>query len=554
MSWRDAVRLSDVAFTELSLQAIYALRQGNLGPPEPAERMVPRARRRVVQSKAIVSFVLGLLAFAVAYALHESRTVASAFPFAVPPGVFDAGLLTGLLSLDVAFLWWTGMQVLPTFLSSGVLPVLEPLPIDDTTLSRVAGLLYLRLFDLPALTVVLATPLLVGFALGPWAGLAVVPGVVAAVGFALALSLLTGRFFVRRVQGSRGGGGRALVRWIYLVLWLVPAFALFGFVTAAPAFFDFLSHLSVEGPSTGSHLLLAAFPFPLAALPAIASNGAGGFGLDPLGWLVLGGATAGYLLLAVWAFVWVLESVRRMSIVPPAAARPVRPARLDLVPRPVVLAVLTKDLRIASRTPGFAFLVLLPILDAVAIGLWTYVTASGSAAASNLAFAAVTTAALLATFFGPAFFAIEVFAFAYGRTLPIADRSLLGGKVLLVALMYLTASAIVLGITLARVFDPAVFALFILAELPGVVAASLLELGILFRRARRRGMPVTNLYAGAWYAIFVSVPGLIVAAVPLLAFQVARIHGSPLGLTVMGAAALAELALAAPFALGRDGS
>jgi predicted permease len=554
MSWRDARRLSDVAFSELSLQAIYAIRQGNLVPAGPPRRLVARARTRVLQSKAIVSFVLGLLAFGVAFALRQSRFERAVFAGPVPPGIFDAGLLTGLLSLDVAFLWWTGMQVLPTFLSSGVLPVLEALPIDDRTLGRTAGLLYLRLFDLPALTVLVATPLLVGLALGPWAGVAVLPGALAAVGFALALSLVTGRFFVRRVQGSRGGGGSTVVRWSYLVLWLVPAFAMFAFVTAAGAFFDFLGNVATQGPSVTGHLLLAAFPFSFAALPAIAANGTPGFGLDPVGWLFLVAASAGYLLLAAWSVLWVVASVRRVSLVPPATARPPARARLDLAPQPAMVAVLTKDLRIASRTPGFAFLILLPILDALVLGLWTYASAPNSAVASGLALAAVTIAALLATFFGPAFFAIEVLAYSYGRTLPLSDRSLLAGKVLLVALMYLVASGIVLGLALARVFDPAVFALFVAAELPAVVAASLLELGILFRRARTRGLPVTNLYAGAWYAIFVSVPGLLVAAAPLVAFQTARAEGSYVGLAVMGAIALGELAFAAPFALRRGGS
>jgi hypothetical protein len=554
MSWRDAARLSDVAFTELSLQAIYAFRQGNLPPTDAPERLVARARRRVVQSKAIVSAVLGLLALAVAYGLRATRLEAAVFSVPVPPGVFEAGLLTGLLSLDVAFLWWTGMQVLPTFLASGVLPVLEPLPIDDRTLGRIAGLLYLRLFDLPALTVLVATPLFVGLALGPWAGVAVLPGAMAAVGFALALSLLTGRFFVRRVQGSRGGGGRTVVRWAYLVLWLVPAFAMFGFVTAAPAFFDFLGRVSSAGPTATGHLLLAAFPFSLAALPALAASGPSGLGLDPVGWLVLAAAAAGYLGLAAWSVGWVLTSVRRVSLAPPLAARVLPTARLHLRPQPVVLAILTKDLRIASRTPGYAFLILLPVLDALAIGLWTYVSAPQSATASGLALAAVTLAALLATFFGPAFFAIEVFAFSYGRTLPLPDRSLVAGKVLLVALMYLVASGLVLGITLARVFDPVAFALFIAAELPAVVAAALFELGFLFRRARARGLPITNLYAGAWYAVFVSIPGVVLAALPLIAFQLARAGGSTSALLVMGGLALGELALAAPFALGRGGS
>ena len=554
MTWRDAIRLSGVAFTELSLQAIYAFRLGNLPPPGPSHALVARARRRVLQSKVVVSFVLGLLALGGAFALRANVDRSSFFPTPITPAVFQAGVLTGLLSLDVAFLWWTGMQVLPTFLASGVLPVLEPLPIDERTLNRTAGLLYLRLFDLPALTVLLGTPLAVGVALGPWAGVALVPGVVAVVAYSLALSLLTGRFFVRRVQGSRGGGGRAVLRWVFLVLWLVPAFAMFAFVIAGSAFFTLIGTLSQEGPSATGHVLLAAFPFPLASLPAVVSSGTAGLGLDLVGSFILAGAVLGYGLLAVWAGVWTMSAIRRVGSVPAGIPLPAGRSRLDLRPTGPILAVLTKDLRVASRTPGYAFLILLPVLDAVAIGLLTYVRAPGSSAAFAIALAAVVTAALLATFFGPAFFAIEVFAYSYGRTLPLPDRSLLGGKVVLVALIYLVAGGTVLGITLARVFDPVLFAAFILAELPAVVAAATLELGILFRRSRARGLPITNLYAGAWYAFLVSIPGLFVAGVPIVAYAHFRTTDPYVGLLAMGVVAFGELAACLPLAFGRGSS
>lgn len=552
MSWKEAFRLSSVAFTELSFQAIYAFRQGNLLPPGPPDALVARARRRVLQSKAVISFVLGLLAVGTAVVLRAAPLSANTFGAPVPVGVFRAGVLTGMFGLDIALLWWTGMQILPTFLASGVFPVLEPLPIDDRTLSQTASLLYLRLFDLPVATVVVATPLSMGLALGPWVALAVVPGAVAVVAFSLALSLLTGRFFVLRVQGARSGGGSTLVRWLYLALWLVPAFAMFGFVTAAPAFFELLRGISSAGPSVADDLLLAAFPFSFAVLPAVAASGTRGLGLDGVGRTVLIAASAGYLSLAAWSLVWVRRSVRRVGLILPGAVRPDPPAESAVRPRSPAVAVLVKDLRIASRTPGYAFLILLPILDAFALGLWTYASAPSADAALGLGLAAVTTAALLATFFGPAFFAIEVFAYSYGRTLPISERQLLLGKVALVALMYLIASSVVLGLTLSRVFDPYVFLLFVAAELPAVVAAGLTELGILFRRSRARGLAVTNLYAGAWYAMLVSIPGLFVAGAPLATFQLLRSAGAGLGLTAMGLIAVAELALAVPFALGRE--
>ncbi len=555
MGWREARRISDVAFTEVCLQAIYAFRQGAAPLSGGLTGAARSARRRVVQSKILVAVVLGLVAAGGAGILADAPHIAQRafFGVLVTVPVLQAGVLTGLLSLDVAFLWWTGLQVLPTFLASGVLATIEPLPIDDRTLGRVAGLLYLRLFDLPAIVVLVATPLFVGLVLGPTAGIVTIPGVVCAVVFALALALVTGRAFVRRVQGSRGGGGRTVVRWTYLVLWVLPAFAMFGFSVAAPGFLALLGRTLAAGPSVGRDVLLAVFPFTFAALAPLSTGGTASLTLDASGVAILFVAAAAYLLVAEWSVAWLMRSVRRVGLAPPVAPREMEVSVRDVVPHGPARAVLTKDLRIASRTPGYAFLVLFPVLDALAIGLFTFVTGPGSNGALALALAAVTTAALLATFFGPAFFAIEVNAYAYGRTLPLADRSLVLGKVALVAAVYGVAAGLVLGITVLRVFQPAVFLAFIAAEFPAVVAASLLELALLFRRARKKGTPLVSLYAGAWYAIAVAIPGLILAGIPLIAFHLLAATPVFSALLIMGLIALGELALAAPLALGLPG-
>ncbi len=554
MSWREAIRLSNVAFTELSLQAVYAFRQGNVLPPGRSKNLVARSRRLVLQSKVVISAVLALLTLGAVAILHE-KALNPEILSSVPAGLFQSAVLTGLLSLDIALLWWTGVQVVPTLISSGVLPVLEPLPIDPRTFRRVAGILYLRLFDLPALTILILTPLAVGAALGPLAGLAALPGAVVAVLYALALALLTGRFFLRRVQGSRGGGGRAVVRWAYLVLWLVPAFAMFAFITAAPAFFRALAVLATQGPSLSSAFLVAAFPFSFAVLPAIVAGGTASIAiLSPTVDLVLGVATAFYVALAVWSVVWLAGSVRTLLFLPVQTPAHLPTGSTTLRPTGRARAVLVKDLRIASRTPGYAFLILLPILDAGALGLLTYATPAQNPAAASLALGAVTTAALLATFFGPAFFAIEVVAYSYGRSLPLSNQSTILGKVALISLMYLVAATLIVGFTLLRFFEPFTFVAFVLAELPAVLGAAFFELGFLFRWARRRGLAITNLYAGAWFAVAISIPGLIMAGLPPLLFDLTRSWGTDLGLGIMALVAVAELALAAPVAFGRGAS
>jgi len=190
----------------------------------------------------------------------------------------------------------------------------------------------------------------------------------------------------------------------------------------------------------------------------------------------------------------------------------------------------------------------------VAIGLWSFLGQPTPGNVLTVGAAAVGSSALLATFFAPAFFAIEVFGFAYTRSLPLPREDLLTGKIALVLAIYLASSSIVLGLTAAAiptVYVVTSFAFFALAELPAILAAALLEFTILFRRAATTGLPITSLYAGAGWVLAVSIPGLFLAGAPLVSFEYLR-NGAHLGfglLPVMAAIALLELAVVAPAAL-----
>lgn len=549
-AWREAYRLHRWAYPELAYQAIYAVRQGNIPPSIPPKALARTALRRVLQSKILVSGLLGLVSLG-SIALLSPRAEALLIP-ALSPALYEAAVLVGLLLLELALLWWTGLQVLPTYLASPILPTFESLPLSEAVVERSSFLLFLRLFDLPIATMLLLTPIAVGVAFhSALAGLAIVPGVLSVVVFALALSLATGRFFVRHVQSAPGGAGRAALRWAYLVLWATPAFAMYGFLTIGPRFLEWLAGTS--GSSGTLETLLAAYPFPLASLPALVSTGTLAWASPSFVDLVIVGSGAVlYGAIALGLSLWLLGAPRAIArTLSEGSAGSDVPLRIS--PDRAAWAVVVKDLRIASRTPGYAFLILLPLLDAAAIGVWTLFAGHGPVDAFNIATGAVATAALLATFFGPAFFAIELMGYSYTRTLPLSERSLILGKVGLVSLLYAASAGTVLGIALGRLFDPALFVVFVLAELPAVAAAALLEVGILARVARRRGLPITNLYSGSWWATAVSVPGVVVAGAPLALYAFGPIASGIGGVAAMGVLSLLELVVASAFTLVGSG-
>lgn len=550
MSWGDAWRIAQPAYAELSYQAIYAARMGNLPPTDAKGTPAAIAQRRVAQSKFLVSLVLGLLTLGT-YAVLNPTVQALTAP-TLDRGLYVAAILAAVLLLQMALLWWTALQILPTFLASGTVRLLETMPIDRSTLQRVALLLLIRLIDGPALTCLIVTPLVVGLTLGSWlAGLLVVGGVASVLVLSLALSLWTGAFFVRRIQGAHAGPGQTALRWAYLVLWAIPAFAMYGFLSLAPGFLSGLTQLQAYGPAPVLTGVLLAFPLPFGALSAWVATGSGLLtGALPF----VAGAALVYLGIAVVTADWLMAAPLEFARALPTATLPATASPIALVTGSAPGAVVRKDLRAASRNPAYAFVILLPLLDALGLGLLTFISSPTPAATFSLAVAAVVTAALLATFFGPALFAIEVMGYSYTRSLPLSDRSIVLGKVALVAAIYLGATGIVMALTLPRVFSPLDFLAFTFAELPAVVAASLMEFGILFHRARVTGLPIVNLYSGAFWATAVAVPGVIVAGAPIVLFQLFRAASGVFAVPAMGSLAVAELGACALLAYALTGA
>jgi predicted permease len=556
----SAVRLSEIAYLELSFQAVYALRQGNVlaaeAPREPGE-LANTARRRVAQSKFLVSLLIVLL---VGGSMLTLTNIVERFFLVgltpVPLPLYIGTVIAGLLLLELSFLWMVGLQSLPTFLGSQIFPVLETLPIPEKKLDRIAMLVMLRLFDAPAVTALVLTPIALGIALDSvLVALLVVPGVVVVIILAMGLSLRTGRFFVQHVQGSRGGLRASILRWFYLLLWAVSAFGIYGFVSFGFQIMYGLAYLGRTAPGALGGLLLL-FPFPLGLLPVFGLTGSSSIALLPAGNpLTITLAALGYVGLTAGVAWWLRTAPRALSRLSPDVQLTDERKGAQLRPVGAPAAILLKDLRTASRTPGYAFVILLPLIDAVVIGLSSYIGAPAPKSVFDLAAAAVSTTAILATFFGPAFFATEVMGYSYTRTLPLTNRSMLFGKTSLIVLIYVVASAIVVSLTVLRLLNVWLFFAFIVAELPGLIAAAFLEIGLLFRRAQEAGVPVSLMSSGAWWATSVVLPGIAIAGLPITIFAVLQYIGvSPIrSFLAMGGFALAELAIFSLFALGLPG-
>lgn len=551
LGWAGCRRVARVVYDEFSFQSIYALKQGNtsvLLEGKRGEEAVEKARTRVAQSKGMVAFLIFMVIGAGMLAL--TNTAFQYLGDGLPISDYTTSVIAGELLLIFSLLWMTGLQVAPTLLGSRVFPLLATLPLSRRDMQRVGLLVFARIFDAPALTAIVFLPIALALVTGSaLAGVVIAFGTFVTVVLACAVSLVTARFFLVRVSGAQGGSrGSLVLRWVYLLVWSLPSLAITAFVAFSVQILNGLSVWETQNPGAFEALLLV-YPFPFAYLSALMKYpdlNVYGTLLSPLFWAV----TVGYVLLAVLAARWLRTAPVDMALLTPHSSRNLEESSSVLRISSPAGAILAKDVRIASRTPGYAFLILLPLLDAFILGLSTYFSSPNPAYADHFAFAAITVAALLATFFGPAFFATEVMGFSFTRTLPIPRRTLLFGKAALIFLIYLAAAVLVGVLVAARISAPIPFTLFAAAELPGVLAAAFLELGVLFHKAEKSGIPITNLYSGAWWATLVVIPGLLVAGAPLLVYYaIGKVYDTAVAVPSMGLTALVLFAVTASWAI-----
>lgn len=516
MDWRERWRFSQYLYREVSYQSIYSLKTGNILSGEDAkagEARPKRAERRVLQSKLTISGMFFLTFIGAAFLLRYGTQF---IPTTLTPVYFDATILTMVLVVLFSLVWVTGLQVALPFVSSQVLTALKTLPLSEQDASWISLITFLKLFDMPLATAFVIFPLSVGVGTGSWAaGLATVPVVLLTEIFALSMSLATAKFFSRNVTGASGGSLIGLAkRWAYLILWTIPSLVITIFIVFVLSIIATLGTWETSSPRS-LQALFTLFPYPFTYLTSVLGTRAPA----SLTWVAItGGAAALYIVIGLFSARWLFSAPLSLSGATTASTY-VGGERRGLVVSLPPVAILKKDMRMASRTPAYAFLLLLPLLDSFILGLFTYLGSPSPALAERYAVAGVTVAVLLATFFGPVFFATEIMGFTLTRTLPISQRTLMIGKTTLISVVYIASFLVLATLVASQLHDLGGFLLYALAELPAVLAAALLEIGVLLNRAEKTGVPIANLYSGAWWTTLVVVPGLIVAVTPLIVFD-----------------------------------
>lgn len=526
-------RLSRTVYKEISFQSIFTLRGGATLPQKDTdiERLVRNAGVNTLISKIITTIFIAAFGFTVFL-----PTVVGIEQKA-PMELVIIGGVTAFLAVLLFLITIMGLQVATSFVSSKIFEVLGPLPLSKRDISLIVFLCFIKIFDMPLLTALIIFPIIYAFAGGSFlGGLASFIGVGVTEIFALALTIGLAEFFYSRILS---GGGRsmwkAVLRFVFLIVWILPSFGAYIVMNFAVQIAQ--TFASVTQTASSLQFIALIYPFSFGFLVSSAAFP------NKINYLVLIFSiisSIGYSTLAAFCLKFVINSIRRIGVGFGGMVSPVREIVKDTVIRPQVpwLELIRKDLRIASRSPSYASLFLLPVMQTVILVL----SFSFSEVGLNTTLGMLLGMSLVTLLLPPTLFSIEGLASIYTRSLPLKKKTLIFAKATLTMLTYalslivLSAVAVFLGKDFASILTFGAIHMF------SVAAASMLELTILANKFWKEGFALGNIYTRLSTFILIVIPGFAIVLAPIMAALITYFLASYLVFPVFLTIAVLEFA------------
>lgn len=535
MKFSELWRLSATVYKEISFQSIFSLRAGSSLPQggrRDIKQLVANARVSTLVSKLVTTVFLSVFAVIV----FLPSIIGDSAP-AVPGETTVLGGVSAFLTVVLFLIAFMGLQISTSFVSSKIPELLGPLPLSRRDISRIIFLCFIRIFDIPLISAVIvfliAYFLVGGTLLG---GVISSAGIITAEAFALTLTTLLSRFFYAKVAAA-GGRSRwqTLLRLVFMFVWILPTFAAYFVVNFARQIVESFAALTLG--ISASQFLVLVYPFSYGVLASYATF------VQSIDYAILGMsvvASAGYVVLAYVCLRWLTTTIRTIGT---GTVRSFRELVKDVQIRPQIpwLAVMHKDVRVASRAPSFASLFLLPVIQ-TAILAFTFSSSNGFNLTTTLG--VLTGISMLTLLLPPTLLAIEGLASTYTRHLPVKKRTLITAKTLLAMVTYTLSLTMLSAIAYYLGRDLSIFS-FGMSHVLSVGAAVMLELTILIRKFWKEGLPVGNIYSRISTYIIILIPGYFVASLPIIAAFMALFSASHLILPIFFTVAISEFALMA---------
>lgn len=531
-------KISGTVYKEICFQSVFSLRLGAAFPrmdEARIEKIVNQTRISMAINKALITIfiaVLGIMPLGYWAIFVRDLNLPEEFTIASSVTVYLASLLFLLAIL--------GLQVTTSLMSTKAFEVLGTLPISRKDVSKIALLSFIRTFDIPMVAGLIIFPVAFTFFVGSiLGGLTALFAVGITEAFSLALTLFLAKFFYSKIATSGGTSKyQTIMRFIYIIAWTLPSFGIYLVMNFATELMRFFASSLTQASSMQAYLLAPIYPFALGFLISSAT-----FPQKINSTIAMLSAipSIGYLALAFLGLKYTGSTIRRICTGTTITATKDVVKDTFVRPRPAWLGLISKDLRLASRSPAYASVLVLPAIQTVIIVI-SFLRAHIALNATTI-FGFLTGISFITLIVAPVLFSIETLASAYVRSLPLKKKTVLAAKASLTVMIYLSSIIVLSIIALYLRKDFVSVLTFGLAHVLSVAAACIVQLLILIRRFWKDESAMSNIYANIYIFATVLIPGVVICMAPITVGMIMQLTNVQLTFPLYFATALTELAI-----------
>jgi predicted permease len=466
------------------------------------------------------------------------NVIASAMPFT---SLFLGSPVLGLtssisLSLAITFGFTAlyAIQTLSSFVSAESSALLSTLPLAQDDFSLITLFSFVRSVDYMVIGSICSQVLLVAYlTASPVATVLMFVASVMDAVFAVAVALWFSRVFYRSLmRGGRSKGGTVL-RLVFILMWGSLLLGV-GLLLSVPWYIvPQLGRTLLSLDQISNLIFCMVYPFSAGitignlVYPSAAFTTA----------LAASVAMLGYVMLAVMAVRWTLETVKRMSQGTEVKVSRVAAADFSVKTHNPLFGYVVKDLKASSRNPATAFFFALPVLEALIVSL--LITRYELLRASTI-LVATATGGIFALFMPLVLLSAEGKGLEYTKTLPINVSQIITSKTLISTATYVPVPLTLLGMVCVKQLTSLPAILIPCVSILAIASASIFEINLFLGSASKGrigalALDFERLIAGV---MIIMIPELAYAATYFVSFD------HVLAILVMGGVAVSELVLA----------
>lgn len=472
LGWREAWTISGKIASEVQFRSAMSMSQGAM--TQSVERQIEKARSNARNNKITVSIFIGMLAAIFGYTIWGTLSGAFGTPLE-HRWVTIAFTISVFSLLGFAFLVFWGIMISTSFISTNAPTIGNHLPLSQSDTGKLALLAYIRLFDAQMLTIAFGFPIAYFLATFSVLGaLACLGAFLINIGLAITLMLILALYFFTRIQSAGGSRLGSIVRILFIVLWAVAIMGISLSYYLISILIPLLESWAIFLAPIW-YLLYFGYPFSLGTFVVLATGIPG----TPPFWLDFG-VTLLYGVLAFIGVRWASRFLVRigMGAIIPTSSSVIHPVSVKV--SGVGFALLRKDIRIATRTPGQAVMFFLPILTMVPLFL-QFVWQSGWIYVSDVILL-VAIPTIMLGFFSIFFLSTEARGMAYTMTLPLKTERILRSKAQLLTLLAIIIPIFVVVVSFFKPFTNNLVSFTIALSQIGVVYVSAYISLVIFTR------------------------------------------------------------------------